>query len=61
MNCAEAQWAGYSFTALAAAEPARRVLDREVRPGFETPASLFGAGFTETIASTTITDIAPNG
>lgn len=48
---------GYSFTALAAAEASRRVLNGEVRPGFQTPAGLFGAGFAETIADTTITDI----
>jgi short subunit dehydrogenase-like uncharacterized protein len=48
---------GYSFTALAAAEAARRVLGGEVIPGFQTPAGLFGAGFAETIADTTITDI----
>lgn len=48
---------GYTFTALAAAEAARRVLGGEVRPGFQTPAGLFGAGFAETIADTTITDI----
>lgn len=51
---------GYSFTALAAAEAAKRVLDGEMRPGFQTPAGLFGAGFAETIADTTITDIQPN-
>lgn len=48
---------GYTFTALAAAEAARRVLGGEVRPGFQTPAGLFGGGFAETIADTTITDI----
>jgi short subunit dehydrogenase-like uncharacterized protein len=48
---------GYTFTALAAAEAARRVLGGEGRPGFQTPAGLFGAGFAETIADTTITDI----
>jgi len=48
---------GYSFTALAAAEAARRVLGGEIVPGFQTPASLFGAGFAGTIADTTITDI----
>jgi short subunit dehydrogenase-like uncharacterized protein len=48
---------GYSFTALAAAEAARRALSGEVRPGFQTPAGLFGAGFAETIADTKITDI----
>lgn len=48
---------GYTFTALAAAEAARRVLGGEVRPGLQTPAGLFGAGFAETIADTTITDV----
>lgn len=48
---------GYSFTALAAAEAARRVTHGEVRPGFQTPASLFGIGFAETIADTRIFDI----
>lgn len=45
---------GYSFTPLAAAEAARRVICGEVRPGFQTPAGLFGAGFAETIADTRI-------
>ena len=36
-----------------------RVLGGEVRPGFQTPAGLFGAGFAETIADTTITDLQP--
>lgn len=45
---------GYSFTPLAAAEAARRVLGGEMRPGFQTPAELFGAGFAETIADTRI-------
>ncbi|WP_332693729.1 saccharopine dehydrogenase NADP-binding domain-containing protein [Bosea sp. (in: a-proteobacteria)] len=48
---------GYSFTALAAAEAARRVLAGEVCPGFQTPAGLFGAGFAETIADTAIIDL----
>lgn len=48
---------GYSFTAIAVAEAGRRVLSGEVRPGFQTPAGLFGNGFAETIADTTITDI----
>jgi short subunit dehydrogenase-like uncharacterized protein len=47
---------GYTFTAMAAAEAARRVLGGEVRPGFQTPARLFGNGFAETIADTRITD-----
>jgi short subunit dehydrogenase-like uncharacterized protein len=48
---------GYSFTAIAVAEAGRRVLAGEVRPGFQTPAGLFGNGFAETIADTTIIDI----
>ncbi len=48
---------GYSFTSLAAVEAARRVLDGEVRPGFQTPAGLFGNGFAETIANTRIIDL----
>tara|TARA_R110000751_G_scaffold28355_1_gene74002 strand:- start:759 stop:965 length:207 start_codon:yes stop_codon:yes gene_type:complete len=47
---------GYTFTAMAAAEAARRVLTGEVRPGFQTPADLFGNGFAESIADTRITD-----
>lgn len=45
---------GYSFTALAAAEAGRRVLAGECRPGFNTPAGLFGKHFAETIADTRI-------
>jgi short subunit dehydrogenase-like uncharacterized protein len=48
---------GYSFTALAAAEAARRVLAGESRAGFQTPTGLFGVGFAQTIADTTITDL----
>lgn len=48
---------GYTFTGLAAAEAARRALAGEFRAGFQTPAGLFGAGFAETIADTTITDL----
>lgn len=48
---------GYTFTAMAAAEAARRVLGGEVRPGFQTPAGLFGNGFAETIADTRIIDL----
>ncbi|MFS9605676.1 hypothetical protein Q6241_31675, partial [Klebsiella pneumoniae] len=47
---------GYSYTPLAAVEAARRVLGGERRPGFETPAKLFGMGFAQTIAGTQITD-----
>ncbi len=48
---------GYTFTAMAAAEAAQRVLAGEVRSGFQTPAGLFGNGFAETIADTRIIDL----
>jgi short subunit dehydrogenase-like uncharacterized protein len=48
---------GYTFTAIAAASAARRVLNGEARPGFQTPADLFGDGFAETIADTRIVDL----
>jgi short subunit dehydrogenase-like uncharacterized protein len=46
---------GYTFTPMAAAEAARRVMGGEVRPGFQTPVELFGKGFAETIADTKVT------
>ena len=52
---------GYTFTSMAAAEAARRVLAGEVRPGFQTPADLFGHRFAETVADTRIIDITPWG
>jgi len=48
---------GYTFTPLAAAEAAGRVLRGEHQPGFHTPAALFGTSFAETIADTRITDL----
>ncbi|PRA44900.1 hypothetical protein CQ062_24205 [Ochrobactrum sp. MYb68] len=48
---------GYTFTAMAAAEAGRRVLVGEFRPGFQTPAALFGNGFAQTVADTTIVDV----
>jgi hypothetical protein len=48
---------GYTFTPLAAAEAARRVLSGERRAGFRSPAELFGNDFAETIADTRITDL----
>lgn len=47
---------GYSYTPLAAAEAARRVLGGEHRPGFETPARVFGGDFAKSIAGTLITE-----
>ena len=48
---------GYSYTPLAAVEAARRVLQAERKPGFATPAQVFGPGFAESIAGTVITDV----
>jgi short subunit dehydrogenase-like uncharacterized protein len=48
---------GYTFTPMAAVEAARRVLVGEHRPGFQTPAGLFGSQFVETIADTLVFDI----
>jgi short subunit dehydrogenase-like uncharacterized protein len=48
---------GYSYTPLAAVEAALRVLSGDHRPGFETPASVFGDDFAETIAGTVITEL----
>jgi short subunit dehydrogenase-like uncharacterized protein len=45
---------GYTFTTLASVEAARRVLGGEIRGGFQTPASVFGAGFAETISGSVI-------
>ncbi|EJM27449.1 hypothetical protein PMI24_03071 [Pseudomonas sp. GM25] len=47
---------GYTYTPLVAVEAARRVLSGERRLGFETPARVFGIGFAESIAGTTVTD-----
>ena len=47
---------GYSYTPLAAVEATRRVLAGEHRAGFQTPVTVFGADFAESIADTTITD-----
>ncbi|NGZ85928.1 saccharopine dehydrogenase family protein [Duganella aceris] len=48
---------GYSYTPLSAVEAARRVLAGEHRAGFQTPATLFGAAFAESIADTAISDL----
>jgi short subunit dehydrogenase-like uncharacterized protein len=48
---------GYSYTPLAAVEAARRVLEGDSRPGFQTPASVFGQGFAETIEGTSVTHL----
>jgi short subunit dehydrogenase-like uncharacterized protein len=48
---------GYTFTALASVEAARRVLSGEMAAGYQTPVGIFGAGFAETIADTRIVDL----
>ncbi|POD79267.1 hypothetical protein BKM17_06445 [Pseudomonas syringae group genomosp. 3] len=48
---------GYSYTPLAAVEAARRVLKGERRPGFATPAQVFGGEFAQSIAGTVVTDL----
>lgn len=48
---------GYTYTPLAAVEAARRVLAGERRAGFQTPVTVFGASFAETIAGTRIVDL----
>lgn len=45
---------GYTFTSIAVAEAARRIMAGEVQPGFQTPTGLFGVSFAQTIADTTI-------
>jgi short subunit dehydrogenase-like uncharacterized protein len=40
---------GYRFTAMAAVESARRVLDRPGLAGYQTPSSAFSAGFLESL------------
>ncbi|KAF2680723.1 hypothetical protein K458DRAFT_311397 [Lentithecium fluviatile CBS 122367] len=45
---------GYTFTPVASVEAVRRVLDGQFRPGFQTPADVFGSGFVETIAGSSI-------
>lgn len=47
---------GYTFTALAAAQAAKLVVDAKMKPGFQTPADLFGSGFVETVADSRLID-----
>lgn len=46
---------GYTFTPLATADAARRILAGNARPGFQTPTGLFGPAFAQGIAGTRIT------
>ncbi|KAF1941479.1 hypothetical protein EJ02DRAFT_455142 [Clathrospora elynae] len=45
---------GYTFTAVASVEAAKRVLSGQTLPGFQTPVIVFGSGFVETIAGSRI-------
>ncbi|MFC7376880.1 saccharopine dehydrogenase family protein [Brachybacterium sp. GCM10030268] len=48
---------GYTFTQLSSVEVARRAAAGEVRPGFQSPASVYGHQLATSIYSTTITDL----
>lgn len=48
---------GYTFTAVASVEAARRVLVGEAKGGFQTPAEVFGNDFVTSIRSSKIEDI----
>jgi short subunit dehydrogenase-like uncharacterized protein len=43
---------GYSFTSVASVEAARRIIQGQYRPGFQTSATLFGVDFAESILGT---------
>ena len=49
---------GYRLTALAAVEIARRVMAGETRPGYQTPATMFGADFATSLPGVTLQDLA---
>jgi short subunit dehydrogenase-like uncharacterized protein len=49
---------GYSYTPLAAIEALRLLMEGQFKPGFQTPATVFGAGFAVSIADTRIIDMA---
>jgi short subunit dehydrogenase-like uncharacterized protein len=48
---------GYSYTPLAAVEALRLLVAGQFKPGFQTPATVFGAGFAVSIADTRIVDM----
>ena len=48
---------GYSYTPLAAVEALRLLVAGQFKPGFQTPATVFGAGFAMSIADTRIIDM----
>ena len=49
---------GYSYTPLAAVAALRQLVAGQWTPGFQTPATVFGAGFALAIADTRIVDMA---
>lgn len=52
---------GYSYTPLVAVAAAKRVVAGEAKPGFETPARVFGSNFAETIPGSKVTHLASSG
>lgn len=48
---------GYTFTQLSSVEVARRAAAGTVRPGFQSPAAVYGHDLATSIATTTITDL----
>ncbi|KAK7962916.1 uncharacterized protein PG986_003741 [Apiospora aurea] len=52
---------GYTFTAMASVEAARRVLEGEFITGLQTPAMLFGNEFVETIPGSRLVDLHVGG
>ncbi|KAF7554055.1 hypothetical protein G7Z17_g3153 [Cylindrodendrum hubeiense] len=48
---------GYTFTSMASAEAAKRVLAGEAQGGFQTPAFIFGNDFIKSIAGSNIIDL----
>ncbi|KAI0535572.1 hypothetical protein GGR58DRAFT_437899 [Xylaria digitata] len=48
---------GYAFTGIASVEAAKRVLKGEVKGGFQTPATLFGKDFVESVAGSRLVNL----
>lgn len=48
---------GYSYTPVAAVEALRLLVSGQFKPGFQTPATVFGTSFAASIAGTTIIDM----
>lgn len=54
LDCQE----GYTFTAVASLEIARRVMAGDAPGGYQTPSLAYGAGFVSTLPGVTVTDLA---